>query len=589
MTASLINKNNVEAGFTPVDYSFTSGMDIALAMYDNQVANYNLSSESNLVNEEYNSGWKQFRELSGIDASSILDVTIPIRQQYAEKIDPIIEQYRLEGKDGWADIPTSYEAQDRAIKKAQDAKLNYDEARMREHPDAWGGAGTFAGAMAGYLADPLQAGMTALTTLWTGGLGSFGAASRTGYVARAATVEAAVNSAIEIPTQTSVMDWQQKVGHDYGWEDALLNVAIAGVAGAGFSAIPNAALFKSGLMKDIPKSQLDFISSVEKQAIIDAHPRGGAADGGTLKAHHENMDTAAIALSEGKMPDPLSFNAKSTPRKFIEEDGITYDHAEIANEIISKELKDADIKKTLRSKFIDEIKAEYKIDSELAKGDPVALTESIRKRADELVVLRQDAVKLRQKVRDLDARIANEQTIASATKLEGELKANMKKQTALSKKLDADSKLLKTTEVSSVAEGRLKQLESGVIPKELEGRYGAFKKNVKQAVDEIKAKDAEYRGFADELLSGKTKVIAESLETVEEAVAASKSPELTSAANKEFDRVVAEALTGGESSNMKVSVSSIDGIEMELNPIELKEHMDSELSFLQKLKACALG
>lgn len=113
--------------------------------------------------------------------------------------------------------PTDQDILDVAARLADERRAKAEEARAGA--SGWGQAAGMAATMGAAMLDPPN-----LATLPLGaGAGSIG---------RVVLTEAALGAAVEAGNQVQVARWKQKIGRDYGLDDAALNTALAG-AGAG--------------------------------------------------------------------------------------------------------------------------------------------------------------------------------------------------------------------------------------------------------------------------------------------------------------------------------------------------------------------
>jgi hypothetical protein len=160
----------------------------------------------------------------------------PNQEYYASDLEKAKEQRInnaiLEGRKTdptrWNDIKTSDEIQ---TQKEDRARLTIDTAS--EIASKASGFSAFAGSLVGGLGsaflDPIN-----LATL------PFGASSGMGIL-KAMKFEALLNAGVELAEAPLVSSWQKQLGYKYGIGDTLLDVATAGVAGAGFTGLVRGA------------------------------------------------------------------------------------------------------------------------------------------------------------------------------------------------------------------------------------------------------------------------------------------------------------------------------------------------------------
>ena len=106
-----------------------------------------------------------------------------------------------------------------ASDKAKAAKKYYEEISMRSRTTS-GTIGSFVGGVAGVASDPMV-----LSTMVIG-------APRAASIMKLAFTEAAIGAGVSIMTEAAVMEWYEKQGYDYSYQDFLKNVGFSTVASA---------------------------------------------------------------------------------------------------------------------------------------------------------------------------------------------------------------------------------------------------------------------------------------------------------------------------------------------------------------------
>lgn len=581
MVASLIQQNKVGESLAPVDYEYSTTGEIFGAAFDNQVYNFNWSSEVDVKLESSKEASDKFLEFyqkqygRTVWEDKVLDPTIA-RWKQTEVSDRFIKQWRDEGVVGADELISSTEADDIAIQKARDAGIDYQEKLMRAAPDAWAMLGSFGGAIAGWFSEPFNAGSVIVTAPL---IELYAArAAWGGYFSRLATMEGSVGATIEAAAQPSIMSWQKEIGNEYTMADAWSNVAIAGFAGFGLTYGLSRSLNAVGLY-DVPQVA-NNLKATKVNDSIDIPPREG--DSGTLTAHEENMNVMMSALSDGRMPDPLNYNPASLPKSYID-DGVNQTHWSIAADFAISDTK-LGLNAASKKNFIDDAIRDLEVDAELNRVD--------RKNTKKIISEIDESIKtLNIKAEEFLARQKKLSNKKSLTKkdteelvaLDGDIKAVAKDLSALYRKKDGRIKADKATKVAERADEMLPELRKGKIPKSIKKDYDAFQSNTRQAFDEIQRRQKQTVQLADDLMSGKvtpTK-LARVAEQAKKSIDDAASPEFGQAIETEFKRSVDDWDSDPKLANMEV----MDGKTMR----ELADELAEEVNEVQAISACWRG
>lgn len=568
MTSSLIRQNEVATGLAPVTYDYTSTWDVATSAWQNQVDNFNFTSSDNLKYDARKEQVAKYEQLSGKSLSSFGSAIDGDINKAWEMIDKDILQKRNEGVLGWDQVPTSDEVMEQAREKARQAGVDFQDTVARAAPDAYPTIGSIAGSIAGWMSDPVQAGVAIATAPLTGG-GSLAAptfAARAAWVGRAALAEAGVSAATEIPLQFAIKDWQQEIGNEYGFGDVVESIALAGAGGAIVSGGVNTAL--------------------RSWRFANVRPRAG--DGETEQVVIQNIKDAGEQLSAGVPPQQLKLDPRAVGRKF--EGGLTYDHLDVADRFVSAGLKESELDKFAKSQFISEKIKEYGVDATLfrakdlskAQEDYLAVADSIPKMVSEAQakVVELDAIEA--KLADISKRYGEKSDEASLVAKEyaakeAQIKAMDKKIMSAYGRRKSLAKEIHSTKLAQDADKNLLDLSNNKIPDSLAKKYSAYKKNVKEALAIRKDYDKQMRDYADQLLE-RPNITPDS-----EMSAIAADPSYSKAVEQAYKAEVADVLTG-DKKDMDVI---IDGVKRKMSEVDAE--IKAEQSFAKRIMACAFG
>ena len=566
---NLVDDNEVNKGQFTLNHSYTYFDDIVAAQYRSWQDNFNFSSAHDLNFETLSESKYKYEQLTGEKISVATDENLSIA--YKKRYDKVIEQNRLQGLTEWNDIPTSFEAEQAAREKALQSGLNYDDAMSRAAPDAYKGLASFVGGMGAWLSDPMQTGSMLMTLPLSGGLAT-GIGARFSYQAGIKTVagaEALLEMGLEAAIQPAVVDWQQKLGNDYDFYDAAQNVLIAGGASFGLSY----GLLKFAQAKDFKgftAEQITSIFNLNKKEILNESPRVMDAQGHL--ANKQNLASAVDDIQNRKIPDQVKFDETSSPRAF-DEDAVTYEHGRVAKEFIESGLKKSDIDVFGRKAFIDEMIREQNLDSSLPAFDMDSLIKERSVIAGEVRKIKKQIVEMRKEANSLpdaeiDKKIELESNIA---KMDAALESATKRKFAIDKKVE-------TTKTKMNADQSLTKLLNNEIPESMEARYKTYNKNLKKAL----TRTEEAPVIAGEAFPPYGNAVPES--TIKANLERAASGEADAVARADFERVVADSLTGGVSTPYKVLDES--GNEIELSAADIMDEVKDNEAYDAALKDC---
>lgn len=584
MTASLIRRNEVNVGATPVEFDYTGEMDIIKASYDSQVANFNFSSAYEGRADLYRQNFDKYAFASGSDIKTLIDVTVPVADQYS-KFDSIIKQKREQGEQSYLDIKTSEEIDQDLMQKARDAEQEAARVESQAAPDTWVFASKLIGGAAGWVTDPVQLGATLMTlpAATAYGLGS----TATTTIAKTIAVESVAEMGVEAFSQTGVYEWQQKLGNEYGAKEIATAIATAGVLSGAFTGT-GFGLAKAFGAK-IPTTEL--IEADKEKVRSSMMQPNRVSDSDLLEAHYKNIDLMANDLSRIESPR-LAIEPSASPLKFAD-DAVTQEHLRVARTVpdtMPMEVHAKDV-------FIREMIDEFTVNQNLARGNLEQITAR----------LAENTQKLSEVAKKREAKQAELAAADPALKpvIESQIRTLDKEKRILDKSNKSLTSRVETTAKAVEADAYLQSLKAGEIPAELKPRFDTYLKNVKAADDEFKSwsrrlerlaneiKEPDFVGpptqrlmeamnsFVGPIRRGEDFTIPEMKDV--EAIA----PEIEAATDRAF-QVEAKKSATGESSAQH-DFTDIDGNDMKMNAADIDAAMKEEESLLSVLKSCFFG
>lgn len=584
MTASLIRRNEVNVGATPVEFDYTGEMDIIKASYDSQIANFNFSSAYEGRADLYRQNFDKYAFASGSDIKTLIDVTVPVADQYS-KFDSIIKQKREQGEQSYLDIKTSEEIDQDLMQKARDAEQEAARVESQAAPDTWVFASKLIGGAAGWVTDPVQFGATLMTlpAATAYGLGS----TATTTIAKTIAVESVAEMGVEAFSQTGVYEWQQKLGNEYGAKEIAMAIATAGVLSGAFTGT-GFGLAKAFGAK-IPTTEL--IEADKEKARFSMMQPNRVSDSDLLEAHYKNIDLMANDLSRIESPR-LAIEPSASPLKFAD-DAVTQEHLRVARTVpdtMPMEVHAKDV-------FIREMIDEFTVNQNLARGNLEQITAR----------LAENTQKLSEVAKKREAKQAELATADPALKpvIESQIRTLDKEKRILDKSNKSLTSRVETTAKAVEADAYLQSLKTGEIPAELKPRFDTYLKNVKAADDEFKSWSRKLERLANEIkepdfVGPPTQRLMEAMNSFVgpirrgedftipemkdvEAIA----PEIEAATDRAF-QVEAKKSATGESSTQH-DFTDIDGNDMKMNAADIDAAMKEEESLLSVLKSCFFG
>lgn len=585
MTASLIRRNEVNVGASPVEFDYTGEMDIIKSSYDSQVANFNFSSAYEGRADLYRQNFDKYVSASGSDIKTLLDVTVPVADQY-EKFDSIIKQKREQGEQSYLDIKTSEEINQELMQRARDAEKEAARIESQAAPDTWVLASKIAGGALGWLTDPVQLGATALTLPLSATYGVSTTATMT--VAKTVAVESVAEMGVEAFAQTGVYDWQKKLGNEYGAKEIATAIATAGVLSGAFTGTGFGIAKVFGAK--IPTTEL--IEADKERTRFSMMQPNRVSDSELLDSHYKNIDLMANDLNSLESPR-LAIEPSASPRKFAD-DFVTQEHLNVARTVpdnISLEVHAKDA-------FVREMIDEFTIDQNLARGDIGKIK----------IKLEENTQKLSELAKKMKAKQAELETADASLKpvIESQIRTLNKEKMSIDKSNSALTSRLETTAKAVEADAHLESLKAGEIPAQLRPRFDTYLDNVKKADEEFVASTRRVERLANELMKDPdfvgppTQRLMEAMNSFVgpirrgenftipeikdmEAIA----PEIEAATDVAF-QVEAKKSATGESS-MQHDFTDMDGGEMKMSAADIDAAIREEESLLSVLKSCFFG
>jgi len=602
LTASLIRRNEVNVGATPVEFDYTGAADIIAANYRSQMQNFNYMSSVNNVSDLYKENFTKYAAAAGTDEKNLIDYTKTYADQYG-KFDSVILQKRQQGEQAYNDVMTSDEIKQAAMQKARDASAEAQRVSAQASPDTWVWGSEILGAAGGWLSDPTHLIATAATlpiSSVAAGATLFTGATALGTIGRIAALEGSLEAGVEAFVQywpDGVKDWQQQLGNEYGHAEAMKSVVLAGLFSGAFTG--GAMGVSKALGAKIPTHDLIAMDKeVVRQQLLKAQ---GPTDSEVLEAHYRNVDYLTTQLNDVDSPR-LSIEGAPVGAKFVD-DAVTYDHLNVSRTVPDT----LDLDTHARGEFIREMVDEYTKDSGLARGDVGKMVARQGVVADEL---KKSIDALKTKRLELEAHNklpADTMTASRTTTIERDIRALEKRVASLKKtekslgnKIDASSKAIEADEYLNV-------LRLGDIPAPLKPRYETYLKNVKAADAEFKAWSKKVEKVAKEIMPQSDDFIGPPTQRLQQAMNSFigpirrgevydiPDPKTVTKASKQLDeateasfQVEAKKSLTGESKALH-DYEDMDGNMVKGTAAQIDEMIKEEESFLSKFKSCFFG
>lgn len=304
----LLNQSKISIGEGPLDFQPSDFSDVVSSTFESIRDNFNIDSQSRLIEDERIKRRDEFKDLTGINlrdearkrAASSRDVRIHPKSGIIPEweIDKFEEQVVNEWRksdERFQGIKTLEDLQDQA---AERARLSAKEAeKVRKGATGFAGTvGSLVGGLGAIATDPLNIASLPL------GAG----AGRT--LLKTILIEAGINAGTELATQPFVAEWQNKIGNEYGITDAVENVGMAALFGGAFGGgakvlsdieVPNKAVFfqKIAESEALPPSVRRWAKNEAANAhLVEDNPLRGIDD----DAHFESATNVYKKVESGE-------------------------------------------------------------------------------------------------------------------------------------------------------------------------------------------------------------------------------------------------------------------------------------------------
>jgi hypothetical protein len=597
MTASLIRQNEVDIGANPVQHEYTGWWDIAKANFESQVKNYNFSSAYDNRYDTYKENYNKYIAASGEpNAAQQHNRAVPLAETY-KKFDSVILQKRNEGDTAYDSIKTSEEIDELLMQQARDAEANASTVEAQADPDTWKWTAKLAGGAAGWVTDPVQSAGALLTAVPAMIYGVGATAGLT--IARTAGLEAVGEMGLETISQTNVIDWQEKLGNEYGWDEAGVQIAMAGILSGAFTVggFGVAKLAGKEIPVNIPKdSVFDAHMEVLRQTIAEP---SRVTDSDILEAHYRSVDAQAEAFKS--LDAPRIVVDRRVSNKIFNDDLVTHDHLRVvtsAPDTVPLEVHAKDV-------FVREMITEFRAEQGLARSKNLeSLVKKVEADSVLLKSVKSNLDKARLELKALSNLPADTTMAERISSAEAKVSVLEKQHKRLRKSVASGTKSLRSTSTAKRADEYLEQLEIGNVPVGLQKRFDSYMKSVKKAKREYKQLQKEAEEYAanvlsefagpptERLMNAMNNFVGPIYRGTEHDIRPIKeikesAPEIQAVTDRQF-QVEAKKSVTGESTD-KFQSADLDGNDIEMTASELDEMFKEEDDMLRVLKSCFMG
>lgn len=290
----------------------------------------NVTSSSHIMNPLHEERSAIFETVTGQKIDDLWNVVgrPTSREDAQKKVDDFILKGRETDREKFTEIPTTAELE-------QTARMRVEKTRNAASDVVYDSAfsnlvGNFGGSMAGYISDPVQA-----ASMFVGAGELKVSVSLGKALLRAAAGEAAIGSVITTAEQIPVMEWNNRLGMDYGLDEAAANILMGGAFGAvapvaaygvktgakkiwdGVRTRPSDIIGQIAENETLPPSVRETAAYVERAASIEEANPLPADMPNRNQIHFENVAKAEADLIANKpidVPDPFDPRTWGTER-----------------------------------------------------------------------------------------------------------------------------------------------------------------------------------------------------------------------------------------------------------------------------------
>jgi hypothetical protein len=318
---SLINTGNQNPYTSAAKHEPQSLMEVTGSAVNAYLKNYNSVSGYFLERDQINQQYDSFKKITGQPLEDIIGRDFYNSKERWRKTDEyILEQRNVQQNALWNNVKTTEEMREAARQEAREARVELEE-KKEVTAKSIGIAGEIIGGIGASMTDP--------AIIASGVAG--GVLARGQTVLRTMAIEGVVAGGTEAALQPIIADWQKQTGAEYTLGDALANVALGAVAGAGIAGITssnlkgaiNATRNKGSVLMQVaaesPKTpryakvaleqMADYVSLKEASPFLDKSPRTDAVHAKNAKAIEDAFNArkkaseAEIDVASGKVVD----------------------------------------------------------------------------------------------------------------------------------------------------------------------------------------------------------------------------------------------------------------------------------------------
>ena len=187
----------------------------------------------------------------------------------AEYVDKAVQALKDADPVRYASIKTKEEVREAARERANQSRTDYEKAMRASDSRFNKFVGSLIGGIGAAATDPINIAASVIP------FGQARSVSLLGFIGR----EALINAGAEAAIQPFVLDWQKELGQEYGFTEAVENVAIAGLFGGTVGAVAKGSkpaaswMFnRMGNLKEVPAQFKDAAKYMSKVAHIPSPP-----------------------------------------------------------------------------------------------------------------------------------------------------------------------------------------------------------------------------------------------------------------------------------------------------------------------------
>jgi len=571
---ALSNVNNIPGAFVGTAGVPTYFSDLVLPNYQAGLTNYNSNSEWATLRGKLTASFEDYTVATGKQRFDLFPIArAKYEKGYSSKpedfehYDAEIARLKEEDAEKYGHLKSFSEIQESALAQSRNDKSTLDNAIYRAAP----GTSVFGAAMVGGVGAAFHDPINIASTL-------IGAGAATS-LAKTFIFEAGVNVLAETAIQPFVMEYQEKLGHEYGVKEAAIAIAAGGLFGGTLSVAMKGA--SRGITRVLANS--DEVSPTVRDAARTAEDNqhtfdNNPASSRDFDAHVRDYIRASQDVANGRNVD-LSAQSSVAYARWLET--VDQDTKRMWDEVISG----ADVDEVVTGRLVEQLTKWRNeiVDDPVYKSLPDVEVKELQAQIKEVeaqLKKPRKVAEVKQELKEADPTLSDKDAGKLARKSVAEQKQELQ-----NLKQSLDERVANGTEHEKLGR-EIEALKKGVVPTRHRETVSTMKAGINGIDGEYKAIElAEANRLGDEFqaqleANNVVPTRTNDQEVVEESIEHRTSPEFEAEMNAEFER----ALTANPD-ELIIDPDTGDLITLR----ELQDKLDADAREFSQISSCGVN